>query len=93
MTWLKAIGYFSLLVLFGGLGLLASMTNSDLVQVNMHIWKSPEAPLGLVLAITLAAGCMLGVLVNSVVLWQFKRQRNKLRKQLDNALQRFEKLQ
>ncbi len=93
MTWLSVIGYFGLLVLCILMGLLASMINPDLVQVNMHIWKSPEASLGLVLAITLAMGCLLGVLVNSVVLWKSKRQRNKLRKQLDNALQRFEKLQ
>lgn len=93
MAWLKVIGYLSLLVLFTGLGVLASMINPDLVQVNMHVWTSPQASLGSVLAVTLALGCVLGVFVNSVMLWHFKRQRNKLKTQLDDALQRFEKLQ
>ncbi len=93
MTWLKVIGYFSLFVVGGGLGLLASMNNSVLVQVNIYSLKSSEIPLGVVLVITLALGCLIGMIVNSVVLWRFKRQRNKLKKQLDSALLRFEKLQ
>ena len=93
MTWIKVIGYFSLLVVCAGLGLLASANNSKLVQVNVYNWESPEASLGSVLVITLALGCLIGMIVNSVVLWRFKRQRNKLKSQLDSALLRFEKLQ
>jgi len=32
-------------------------------------------------------------MANSLWLWQVKRQRNKLKKQLDSAVKRFEQLQ
>ena len=93
MAWVKAIGYLSIILLAIGLGWLISVNNSALVQVDVVIWQSPEVTLGLIIMLTLFVGCLMGVLVNSLLLWQYKRQRNKLKKQLDSALQRFEQLQ
>lgn len=93
MGWIKAIGYLSLILSAIGLGWLVSVNNAALVKVDVVIWQSPEVTLGLILMVTLFVGCLMGVLVNSLLLWQFKRQRNKLKKQLDSALQRFEQLQ
>jgi len=93
MAWIKATGYLSIILSAIGLGWLVSVNNSELVQVDLVIWQSPEVSLGLILMVTLFVGCLMGTLVNSLLLWQFKRQRNKLKKQLDNALQRFEQLQ
>ncbi|MEH6346652.1 MAG: LapA family protein [Bermanella sp.] len=93
MGWIKAMGYLSLILSAIGLGWLVSVNNSGLVKVDVVIWQSPEVTLGLILMVTLFVGCLMGILVNGLLLWRFKRQRNKLRKQLDSALQRFEQLQ
>ncbi len=93
MGWIKAVGYLGLILSAIGLGWLVSVNNSELVKVDVVIWQSPEVTLGLILMVTLSVGCLMGVLANSLLLFQFKRQRNKLKKQLDGALQRFEQLQ
>ena len=75
------------------LGVILSLRNNAPVQVDAVVWQSPQISLGVLLMLTLFIGCLIGVLVNVFWLWQLKHQRNRLKKQLDSAIKRFESLQ
>ncbi len=93
MGWIKSIISLSLLLIPVVVGIVLGIRNPDPVTLDMVVWRSSEYSLGILLVVTLLAGYLLGVMANSVWLWQLKRQRNKLKKQLDSAVKRFEQLQ
>ena len=74
-------------------GVIVAMYNPDMVQLRSPIWNSPELRLGTLLMIALLIGTLLGVFANAYVTWKLSHQRNKLQKQLNQALKRFEQLQ
>ncbi len=93
MGWIKTLISLSLSLGVLAVGLVLNIRNPDLVSLDVVVWRSSEYSLGLLLAATLLFGCLLGIMANSLWLWQVKRQRNKLQKQLDNTVKRFEQLQ
>ncbi len=93
MGWIKSFISLTLILAFVGVGLVLVLSNPKLVSLDVVIWSSSEYPLGLLLAAALFVGCLLGIFGNSVWVWQLKRQRNKLQKQLDGAVKRFDQLQ
>jgi uncharacterized integral membrane protein len=80
-----------LLVVF--CGIVFTLNNALVVQSNLIIWQTPEMPLGVLMTITLLLGCSLGLLANTLLSWRLIRQRNELKKQLDQSQKRFEQLQ
>ena len=74
-------------------GVVINLRNPELVELDIVLWRSAEYSLGLLLVAALFVGCLLGIIANSLWLWQLKRQRNKLKKQLASAVQRCEQLQ
>ncbi|OUR67754.1 hypothetical protein A9Q73_04875 [Bermanella sp. 47_1433_sub80_T6] len=93
MGWIKSFISLSLSLMILAAGVVINLRNPELVTLDMVLWRSSEYSLGLLLVAALFVGCLLGILANSLWLWQVKRQRNKLKKQLDSAVKRFEQLQ
>ncbi len=93
MGWVKTLISLSMFLGVLAAGLVLGLSNSELVNLDVVVWHSSEYSLGLLLVVALLFGCLLGIMANSLWLWQVKRQRNKLQKQLDSAVKRFEQLQ
>jgi uncharacterized integral membrane protein len=80
-----------LMVVFCGIAF--TLNNALVVQSNLIFWQTPEMPLGVLMPITLLLGCGLGMLANTLLSLRLIRQRNELKKQLDQSQKRFEQLQ
>ncbi len=93
MGWIKSFISLTLLLAIMGVGIVLVLSNSQLVSLDVVVWSSSEYPLGLLLAAALFVGCLLGVFGNSLWVWQLKRQRSKLQKELDSAVKRIDQLQ
>jgi uncharacterized integral membrane protein len=93
MGWIKAFIRLAFFLVFVGVGLVLVVSNPQPVNLDVVVWSSTEYPLGLLLAAALFTGCLLGVFGNGLWVWQLKRQRNKLQKQLGGAVKRFDQLQ
>jgi uncharacterized integral membrane protein len=92
MGWIKAFISLAFFCVFVGVGLVLVVSNPQSVSLDVVVWSSTVYPLGLLLAAALFTGCLLGVFGNSLWVWQLKRQRNKLQKQLGGAVKRFDQL-
>ncbi|MEY8204715.1 MAG: LapA family protein [Bermanella sp.] len=93
MGWIKSFISLSLSLMILVVGVVINLRNPELVELDIVLWRSAEYSLGLLLVAALFVGCLLGIIANSLWLWQLKRQRNKLKKQLASAVQRCEQLQ
>jgi|GEM_PF-1833870 len=93
MGWIKSFISLSLLFIPVVVGIVLGIRNPELVTLDVVVWRSSEYSLGVLLVVALLLGYLLGLTANSLWLWQVKRQRNKLKKQLDSAVKRFEQLQ
>jgi len=93
MGWIKSFISLSLLLIPVAVGAILGIRNPELVTLDLVVWRSSEYSLGILLMVTLLSGYLLGVMAKSLWLWPVKRQRNKLKKQLDSAVKRFEQLQ
>jgi uncharacterized integral membrane protein len=80
-----------LMVVFCGIAF--TLNNALVVQSHLIFWQTPEMPLGVLMTITLLLGCGLGMLANTLLSLRLIRQRNELKKQLDQSQKRFEQLQ
>ncbi len=93
MGWIKVFFSIALSLVVLSLGVVLSLRNNAMVEVDAVVWQSPQVSLGVLLMLTLFAGCVLGILANVFWLWRLKHQRQKLQKQLSSAVQRLESLQ
>jgi len=93
MGWIKSFISWSLLLIPVAVGAVLGIRNSEPVSLDVVVWSSSEYSLGILLVVVLLLGYLLGVMANGLWLWKLKRQRNKLKKQLDSAVKRFEQLQ
>ncbi len=93
MGWIKSFISLSLVLIPVAVGLVLGFRNSEPVSLDVVVWRSSEYSLGILLVVVLSLGYLLGVMANSLWVWKLKRRGNKLQKQLDSAVKRFEQLQ
>lgn len=93
MAWLKAFVLFVIALLIIGCGMVLTLRNSQLVELDFVFWHSPSLSLGIVLVVSLLLGCLLGMLINGLWLWRVTRKSQKLQKQLDQSIKRLEQIQ
>jgi uncharacterized integral membrane protein len=93
MKWMKAFFSLSVALLIIFCGVVFTINNPNTVRADLILWKAPELSLGVMMAVTLLLGSILGILANTIWTWRILRQRNRLQKQLDQSQKRFERLQ
>ncbi len=93
MAWFKAFLSFALALLVILCGIVLTLRNGQMVELNLVIWQSPSLSLGILVVVSLLVGCLLGMLINSLWLWRVTRKSQKLQKQLDQSIKRLEQLQ
>ncbi|NVK39536.1 MAG: LapA family protein [Gammaproteobacteria bacterium] len=93
MAWFKAFLSFALALLVILCGIVLTLRNGQMVELNLVLWQSPSLSLGILVVVSLLVGCLLGMLINSLWLWRVTRKSQKLQKQLDQSIKRLEQLQ
>ena len=93
MAWFKAFITVAIAFILIACGIVLTLRNAQIVELNLVLWQSPPLSLGIVLVFTLLLGCLLGMLINSLWLFRVTRRSQKLQKQLDQSIKRLEQLQ
>lgn len=93
MAWFKAFISVAVAFILVACGIVLTVRNAQIVELNLEFWQSPPLSLGIVIMVTLLIGCLLGMLINSLWLLRVTRKSQKLQKQLDQSIKRLEQIQ
>ncbi|MGR6874285.1 LapA family protein [Pseudomonas sp. HK3] len=93
MAWFRAFISFAFALIIIGCGIVLTLRNGQLVELDLIFWQSPPLSLGIVLVVGLLIGSILGMLINSLWLLRVTRKSQKLQKQLDQSIKRLEQIQ